>query len=117
MNLILKLVISFLLLTISVNGISQKPTNNFTLTLDVLGNGGLYSVNGEYKIGKINGCQVNFRAGFGYCVLGADEFIGIPTGLNLLTGTKNHHLKLGLGASIICEKLAFPALQDGRRCI
>ena len=92
------------LLTISFNAISQEKTKNFALTLDLFGNSGLYSVNGEYKIAKINNCQVNVRAGFGYCIIRRDyelEIIGAPIGLNLLTGTKSHHLELGLGASYV----------------
>lgn len=101
MNLMSKLRILLLLLTISLNVVSQKITNNFALTLDILGNGGLYSVNGEYKIGKINSYQVNARAGFGYYDVNNEGFVSIPIGLNLLTGTKNHHLELGLGASYV----------------
>jgi len=108
MNPISKLKILLLLLILSLSAISQKQMNNFALTVDVLGNGGLYSVNGEYKIGKINNFQVNARAGFGYYQTNNQyEFIGVPIGLNLLTGTKNHHLELGLGASYV-KGLPFP---------
>ena len=89
------------LLTICLNNISQEKTKDFALTFDLLGNSGLYSLNGEYKIGKINNYQVNARAGFGYSKINGFEFLGIPLGLNLLTGTKNHHLELGLGTSYI----------------
>ena len=89
------------LLTISFNAISQEKTKKFALTLDLFGNSGLYSLSGEYKIAKINNYQVNARAGFGYCNINGLEFIGAPIGLNLLTGTKSHHLELGLGASYV----------------
>ena len=102
-----KLKILLLLLTLSLSAISQNQMNSFALTVDILGNGGLYSVNGEYKIGKINNFQVNARAGFGYYQTNNYEFVGVPIGLNLLTGTKNHHLELGLGASYV-KGLPFP---------
>ena len=111
MNIISKLGISLIFLTISINVVSQKITNNFALTFNILGNGGLYSLNGEYKIGKINNYQISARAGFGYDNKDNADILGIPIGLNLLTGTKNHHLELGLGASYV-KNLPFPPYME-----
>lgn len=99
-------------LIIYFNVFSQTKTNNFALTLDLFGNSGLYSVNGEYKIGKIYNNQVNARVGFGCSEINGVEFIGVPIGLNFITGKKNHHLELGLGASFI-KGMTFIPLQSG----
>jgi hypothetical protein len=113
MNLKRKIGISLILMTVSLNIISQEKSNNFALTIDLLGNSGFYSVNGEYLIGKINNYQVNARAGFGYCEIRKGlGFIGVPFGLNLLTGKKNHHLELGLGASYLKGMSATPVLSE-----
>lgn len=66
-----------------------------------MGNSGLYSLNGEYQIGEFKDYKLNARIGFGYFPVRGVQFIGVPIGFNLLTGTKNHHLELGLGASYI----------------
>ena len=92
--------IGFLLLVLTANilGISQ---NKSAITLDLVGNSGYYSLNGEYEIGKFKNCKLNARIGFGYYPLTDGDFVGIPIGFNLLTGTKKHHIELGLGASYI----------------
>ena len=106
--------IGFLLFffTICFNAISQEMPKNLALTLDLGGNSGLYSLNGEYKIAKINNNQVNARAGFGYCKIKGLEIISAPIGINLVTGTKKHHLELGLGASYIKGMTLF-TVQNG----
>lgn len=100
-----------LLLTVSLLGISQNKNNNFALTLDLVGNSGFYSLNGEYEIGEIKDSKLNARIGFGYYSGSGIQFTGIPIGINMLTGTKKHHLELGLGVSYIkgIENMNIPA--------
>jgi len=99
----LKRKLGFLLffLTINLLVISQNKPANLALTLDIVGNSGLYSLNGEYQIGEYKDYKLNARIGFGYFPVKGVQFIGVPIGLNVLTGTKKHHLELGLGASYI----------------
>ncbi|MEI7503651.1 MAG: hypothetical protein WCJ61_10245 [Paludibacter sp.] len=98
-----RLKFGFVLIILSLNllGNSQNKPNNFALTLDLVGNSGAYSLNGEYEIGKIKDYKLNTRLGFGYLSVDGRQFIGIPIGINMITGTKKHHLELGLGASYI----------------
>ena len=51
----LKRKLGFLLffLTINLLGNSQNKTNNLAITLDLGGNSGFYTLNGEYEVGKI----------------------------------------------------------------
>ncbi len=101
MKLIRKFGILLFLLTISTIGNSQSKLNKFGLTLDLFGNSGLFSLNGEYEVGKFKDYKLNARIGFGYYSGNSIQFTGIPIGINLLTGTKRHHFELGLGASYI----------------
>jgi hypothetical protein len=105
--------IGFLLLVLlaGMPGVSQNKSTKSAVTLDLAGNSGIYSLNGEYEIGQLKKCRLNARVGFGYGPLTDGDFVGIPIGFNLLTGTKKHHLELGLGASYIkgLEKSHIPA--------
>ena len=105
--------IGFLLLVLlaGIPGVSQNKSTKSVITLDLAGNSGIYSLNGEYEIGQLKNCILNARVGFGYGPLTDGDFVGIPIGFNLLTGTKKHHLELGLGASYIkgLEKSHIPA--------
>jgi hypothetical protein len=100
-----------ILLTISLIGNSQIKPDNFALTLDLIGKSGFYSLNGEYEVGKIKDYKLNARIGFGYYSGSNILFTGIPIGINMLTGTKQHHLELGLGISYIkgIENMHIPA--------
>lgn len=93
-----KIVFLLLVLAASILGISQ---NKSAVTLDIAGNSGYYSLNGEYEIAHPKNCKLNARIGFGYYPLADGDFVGIPIGVNLLTGLKKHHLELGLGTSYI----------------
>ena len=99
----------FLFFYLLVN--SQNKSDNFALTLDLAGNSGFYTLNGEYEIGKIKDYKLSARIGFGYYSGSGMQFTGIPIGINVLTGTKKHHLELGLGASYIkgIENIQIPA--------
>ena len=101
MKLRLKFGLLLIILTFNLPGNSQKRPNNFALTLDLAGNSGFYSLNGEYEIGQIKNCKLNARVGFGYYPLNDGDFVSIPIGFNLVTGTKKHHIELGLGTSYI----------------
>ena len=104
-----------LLLTFNLVGNSQNKSNNLALTIDVAGNSGFYSLNGEYLICNIKDYKLNARVGVGYSPLDRGDFIGVPIGLSLITGTKKHHLELGLGASYIkgLDKSYFPDFDYG----
>jgi len=105
--------IGFMLLVLlaGIPGVSQNKSTKSVITLDLAGNSGIYSLNGEYEIRQLKNCRLNARVGFGYGPLTDGDFVGIPIGFNLLTGTKRHHLELGLGASYIkgLEKSHIPA--------
>lgn len=111
MKLRRKIVFLLLLLTVSLLGNSQNKSNNFALTFDLAGNSGFYTLNGEYKVGEIKDYKLNARIGFGYYSGSRIQFTGIPIGINMITGTKKHHLELGLGASYIkgIENMQIPA--------
>ncbi len=100
-----------IILIFSLPGNSQNKPNNFALTLDLAGNSGLYTINGEYQVGKFKDFKLNARIGFGYYSESDIQFTGIPIGINVLTGTKKHHFELGLGASYIkgFENMQIPA--------
>ena len=112
-NMKLKLNFGLLLIFLTFNllGNSQDRQKKVAITLDLVGNSGLYSLNGEYEVAKIKDYKLNARAGFGYYSGGAIQFTGIPIGINMLTGAKKHHLELGIGASYIkgIESRRFPA--------
>jgi hypothetical protein len=94
-----KLLLFFMAFNLLVVG--QNKSNPFALTLDVMGGSGLYSFNGEYQVGNTNNLRFNAHLGFGYLPMGGPEFFAIPFGFNMLTGSKQHHLEIGLGASFI----------------
>ena len=100
----MKFVISISLLLIFqfyiYSGYSQVP-DKIAVTLDLLGSGGVYSVNGEYEILKLNFIKVNTRLGIGYLPYQNSIFLSIPAGLNFLTGKGMHHFEGGLGLSYI----------------
>lgn len=98
MKTICTIATSLLLFTICLTGFAQNKT---VLTLDLGGMGGLYTLNGEYEIGKFKSNRINARLGFGYLVKDDLIFTGVPIGLNLTTGAQSHHLEMGLGASYI----------------
>ncbi len=99
------------LLTFSLLVNSQNKPKNVALTLDLVGNSGSYSLNGEYEVANIKDYKLNARIGFGYYSGGMMQFTGIPIGINMLTGAKQHHLELGIGASYIkgIQSMRFPA--------
>lgn len=101
MNLTFKLRLLLVILTFNLLGNSQNSTNNIALILDLVGHSGLYSLNGEYKIGEIKKSKLNARIGFGYYSGDQLEFSSIPIGINVLTGKNKNHLEFGLGFSYI----------------
>ena len=66
MKLKLNLGLLLCLLTFSLLGNSQNKPKNVALTLDLVGNSGSYSLNGEYEVAKIKDYKLNARIGFGY---------------------------------------------------
>jgi hypothetical protein len=93
------LILFFLLINLSV--FSQDKPHPFVLLLDVAGNSGGYSLNGEYEFFRSDKYIVNALSGFGYFPIYNTNFLSIPIGINLLTGKQNHHLEFGLGASYL----------------
>ena len=102
------LVLTLLLILTNFYGFSQK----IGLTLDLGGNSGGYSLNGEYEILKYDKYRLNARLGFGYLPIRESNFLSIPFGLNILTGKQTHHLELGIGLSYI-NGLQFKNIQIG----
>ena len=104
------LILSFLL--INFCGFSQEAHSHLGLTLDLGGNSGGYSVNGEYEILNHDKFKANARLGFGYLPIKNTSFLDIPFGINFLTGNQKHHLELGIGSSYI-SGLKFTNIQIG----
>jgi hypothetical protein len=102
-----------LLLLTNLCGFSQDDHPNLGLTLDLGGNSGGYSVNGEYQIFNHDHYKVNARLGFGYLPIKGTNFLGIPIGVNLLTGNKKHHIEFGVGASYI-KGLSFITIDNAK---
>lgn len=98
-------------LAVCVTCSSQSKQGNFSIMLDLVGSTGLYSLNGEYEIGRYKDFRLNTHIGFGFYSGNNKGFIGIPFGINVLTGRKVHHLELGLGVSYIrgIENMYIPA--------
>lgn len=73
--------------------------------LELLGNGGLYSVNYERMLGN----DLSARLGFSYLSMGASSgeasakatLVTAPVMLNYMIGGKNHKLETGAGATVI----------------
>jgi len=78
---------------------SEERTANNSIFLELLGNGGLYSVNYERIFGDSN---FSLRAGFSYFSLSAGDsstsLITIPLLVNYYIGGLDHKLQLGAGA-------------------
>jgi hypothetical protein len=77
---------------------------------EVLGNGGLYSINYDRRLGgggaSIRVGAASFEADGGFLVSVPDErhrFLLAPVLLNLLTGAGTHHLELGGGVLVGSE--------------
>jgi hypothetical protein len=104
MKTIQLITISLFTIAFCFSVVSQNKT---ALTIDLGGMGGLYTLNGEYEIGKFKSNRINARLGFGYLVKDGLTFTGAPIGLNLTTGAQSHHLEMGLGASYIHGLLVY----------
>jgi hypothetical protein len=94
------------------NGFSKDNSHNIGLMLDLGGKSGGYSITGEYQICTINGFKLNAILGFGYLPIKETNFLGIPIGINLLTGVKKHHIELGIGTSYL-KGLSFRIIGNG----
>jgi len=93
----------------SGRGTSQERKANNLVYLELLGNGGLYSINYERMLGK----DLSARAGFSYFSIGAGVSDGqttssakasiytAPLMVNYLVGGKNHKLEAGAGATVV----------------
>jgi hypothetical protein len=94
---------SFLLLFLlcCINGFSQDNPHNIQLILDIGGNSGGYSINGEYQFHSSDKYQLNAKLGLGYLPFKTTNFFSIPIGVNILSGSKNHHFEFGIGTSYL----------------
>ncbi|WP_143155249.1 hypothetical protein [Wenyingzhuangia marina] len=81
-------------------------------TIELGGNSGTYSLNGEFEIFEKNNYSLNTRLGFGYVPLEDTQYLAIPFGFNVLTGKGKHHLEGGLGLSYI-QGLTFKFIPIG----
>lgn len=97
----LKLTICLLLFSGFVGYGQEESSNKFVSTLDFGGNGGGYSLNGEFELITKESYLLNTRLGFGYLPVENTQFLAIPFGFNILTGKGKHHIEGGLGLSYI----------------
>lgn len=95
-----------------VNGFTQDNAHNIAVTVDLSGNSGLYSINGEYQFYKTDKYKLNARLGYGYLPIKETNFLSIPVGVNILTGNNKHHIELGIGLSYI-KGLSFSTIGNG----
>lgn len=97
MRRIIKILICIML--IAGNGFAaEKPEAPYTIFLELLGNGGLYSINADYRFredGSIRLGFVNWNAGgfFG----NSESLTAFPLLANYLYGSGNSWLELGAG--------------------
>ncbi len=85
--------------------VPKERTAKNSLYVELLGNGGLYSLNYERNLTD----DVTARLGFSYLSLSASAsddsasvtFMSFPLMANYLLGGGNHHLELGAGATVL----------------
>lgn len=94
---------------------ATKQTFQKSVFLELLGNGGLYSVNFDMRTERGKKGGWGFRAGIEYLRLSVKDTVnnsaasvfalGIPWGMNYLFGKKNGFFELGFGATYFLLKL------------
>jgi len=108
-----QILLILLLLLANLRGFSQDDQPKVGLMLDLGGNSGGYSVNGEYEFLNHDHYKVNARLGFGYIPVKQTNFLSIPIGVNLLTGNKKHHIEFGAGISYV-KGLRFTTIDNAK---
>ena len=80
------------------NGLQAQdaaPKNTFFVELG--GNGLLFSVNYDYRVGE----KLGFRGGLGYFGIGSEGILTVPLGANLLLGKNGKYFEAGAGATFV----------------
>ena len=103
----ISIILSLLVIVLSSTAFSQSKPNSFYLEL--IGSGGLYSVNYDRLFTE------NFGVRIGFMYFEADwliflsdvEMLLIPATLNFLVGTGKHKLELGAGPVFISVGMGF----------
>lgn len=93
------IVVGILLLTISSIRAQDNPPQlkRNAVYFEMFGNGGLYSLNYDYRIKSVLSVRVGFTT-WGFSFLGNGiTFTGFPVMLNYLSGIKSSHFEAGLG--------------------
>jgi hypothetical protein len=93
-HLVLFLIIVFLALN---EGYGQEIFKRKTVYAELLGAGGLASVNFDYRLGK-NPEGFGLRTGIGYFQWNNSSLVTFPVIVNYLVGKNGKYLDLGLGA-------------------
>jgi hypothetical protein len=108
-RLALSLARAALLLSATTPAAAQVRARN-SIYAELLGNGGLYSINYDRRLGgggaSVRVGAASFEAEGGFLVSVPDErhrFLLAPVLLNLLTGAGTHHLELGGGVLVGSE--------------
>jgi len=103
----ISLVLVLLIIVLSCPAYSQTKPNSFYLEL--VGSGGLYSVNYDRLITDNFGLRVGFMYfeadWFGF--FNDVDFLLIPTTLNLLVGAGRHKLEIGAGPVFVSGSMGF----------
>ena len=103
----LSIILSLLVIVLSSTAFSQSKPNSFYLEL--VGSGGLYSVNYDRLFTENFGVRVGFMyfSADWFAFFSDVEFFLIPTTLNLLVGTGKHKFELGAGPVFISGSMGF----------
>ncbi len=97
---------------IVVSQTEERPFKRNTLYVELLGVGGLYSLDFEHRFDEHLSGRIGFTSWSmpGFFVVGAGtlDVMGFPVMMHYLSGSGNHHLDLGMGIVVYDVKL------DGR---
>jgi hypothetical protein len=83
------------------------------LYAEILGSGGLYSLNYDFRFDKTTAAKWGLRAGIEYLLLDTYNFSGdklnystliVPFMVNYLVGNQHHFLELGVGAAYVIKR-------------
>jgi len=112
-NLRISIILSLLIIVLSCPAFSQSKPNSFYLEL--LGNGGLYSVNYDRLFTENLGGRigVSYLSSFDFIFTSVENLLLVPIMLNYFVGN-NHKLELGAGVVIVsADNIGFFGLESG----
>ncbi|MBC3795113.1 hypothetical protein [Spirosoma utsteinense] len=95
--LFISLFVNFRMTAVGQGMLQNKKQN--TLYFELLGSGGLYSLNYERVFTNFSKINYGFRVGGSFWNRERPNINSIVEGL-IITGSKNHHLDLGMGLNI-----------------